>query len=229
MSADRVSENVIQLRQELPPEVTLVAVSKTRPSCDVMSAYHAGQRDFGENRVQELVEKAGELPKDIRWHQIGHLQTNKVRAIVPFVHLIHAADSPRLLAEIAKRARANALDRPSAAGGAKIAVLLQVHIAQEEHKFGWTPEALKAWLARGEAQALDDGIELRGLMGMATNTSETAQLTKEFSGLRRLFEEIKSGRPQFDTLSMGMSGDWRVAVDSGSTMIRVGSSIFGKR
>ena len=206
------------------PPPTLVAVSKTRPVSDVLLAYNAGQRDFGENRVQELLQKAGELPKDIRWHQIGHLQTNKVGAIVPFVHSIHTADSPRLLTEIAKQAR-----RSERTEDNRVGVLLQVHIAQEEHKFGWTPEALKSWLDSGDAQEMGDAIELRGLMGMATNTRETAQLTKEFTGLRRLFDELGSSRPQFDTLSMGMSGDWRVAVDCGSTMIRIGSSIFGKR
>lgn len=202
---------------------TLVAVSKVHPPARIQEAYQAGHRDFGENKVQELLDKQAQLPDDIRWHLIGHLQRNKVKSVVPWVHMIHSVDSDRLWKEIDKQAAR--IERP-------VEVLLQMHISQEESKFGFDQDELLALLEGG---TLDERphVVVRGLMGMATNTEDHAQIRQEFAGLRRFFERLRTAhfpeRPEFDTLSMGMSGDYATAIEEGSNMIRVGSRIFGPR
>jgi pyridoxal phosphate enzyme (YggS family) len=216
-----VAEQIALLKAELPVAVTLVAVSKTKPAIMIEEAYAAGQRDFGENYVQELVDKEHILPKDIRWHFIGHLQSNKVKFIAPFVHLIHAVDSVKLLAEIQKQAlKCNRI----------IDVLLQLHIAKEETKFGWDVDEM---LESAGPLFQYSHVRIRGLMAMASNTEDTVQITREFQHVKLVFEQLKQGiasdHAGFDTLSMGMSGDWRIAVEHGSTMIRLGSTIFGQR
>jgi PLP dependent protein len=216
MNPMELCERIAALKSALPSHVTLVAVTKTHPVATCAETVGCGQWDLGENRVQELVEKAEVLGPEVRWHQIGHLQTNKVKYIAPFVHLIHAVDSGRLLEEI---------DRQAAKNGRVQDVLLQVHIAAEEQKFGWAPDALPAALDAGLAERFSH-VRVRGLMGMATFTEDWGQVAREFSGLRKLYE---AGSGMWDTLSMGMSGDWQVAVDAGSTMIRVGSSLYGAR
>ncbi len=212
-----VSAAIENFRKEIPQNVTLVAVSKTKPISLIQEAYETGQREFGENKVQELVEKQEALPDDSRWHMIGHLQRNKVKYIAPFVHLIHGVDSLRLLKEINKQ-------------GAKInrciPVLLQVHISQEDTKFGFDSNELKE--AINECKVLE-WIKPCGLMGMATFTSDLDQVRREFQGLKDLFDEYQSNFGENPTLSMGMSGDYKVAIDQGSTMIRIGSSLFGSR
>ena len=212
-----VSAAIENFRKEIPQNVTLIAVSKTKPISLIQEAYATGQRDFGENKVQELVEKQEALPNDIRWHMIGHLQRNKVKYIAPFVHLIHGVDSLRLLKEINKQ-------------GAKInrciPVLLQVHISQEDTKFGFDSNELKE--AINECKVLG-WIKPCGLMGMATFTSDLDQVRSEFQGLKDLFDEYQSNFGENPILSMGMSGDYKVAIDQGSTMIRIGSSLFGSR
>jgi pyridoxal phosphate enzyme (YggS family) len=212
-----VSAAIENFRKELPQNVTLIAVSKTKPISLIQEAYETGHRDFGENKVQELVEKQEALPDDIRWHMIGHLQRNKVKYIAPFVHLIHGVDSLRLLKEINKQ-------------GAKInrciPVLLQIHISQEDTKFGFDSNELKE--AINECKVLE-WIKPCGLMGMATFTSDLDQVRLEFQGLKGLFDEYQSNFGENPTLSMGMSGDYKVAIDQGSTMIRIGSSLFGRR
>jgi len=212
-----VSAAIENFRKEIPQNVTLIAVSKTKPISLIQEAYATGQRDFGENKVQELVEKQEALPNDIRWHMIGHLQRNKVKYIAPFVHLIHGVDSLRLLKEINKQ-------------GAKInrciPVLLQVHISQETTKFGFDSNELKE--AINECKVLE-WIKPCGLMGMATFTSDLDQVRREFQGLKDLFDQYQSNFDENPTLSMGMSGDYKVAIDQGSTMIRIGSSLFGSR
>ena len=212
-----VSAAIENFRKEIPQNVTLIAVSKTKPISLIQEAYETGQRDFGENKVQELVEKQEALPDEIRWHMIGHLQRNKVKYIAPFVHLIHGVDSLRLLKEINKQ-------------GAKInrciPVLLQVHISQEDTKFGFDSNELKE--AINECKVLE-WIKPCGLMGMATFTSDLDQVRREFQGLKDLFDQYQSNFGENPTLSMGMSGDYKVAMDQGSTMIRIGSSLFGSR
>ena len=212
-----VSAAIENFRKELPQNVTLIAVSNTKPISLIQEAYETGQRDFGENKVQELVEKQEVLPDDIRWHMIGHLQRNKVKYIAPFVHLIHGVDSLRLLKEINKQ-------------GAKInrciPILLQVHISQEDTKFGFDSNELKE--AINECKVLE-WIKPCGLMGMATFTSDLDQVRREFQGLKDLFDQYQSNFGENPTLSMGMSGDYKVAIDQGSTMIRIGSSLFGSR
>ena len=212
-----VSAALQNFRKEIPQNVTLIAVSKTKPISMIQEAYASGQRDFGENKVQELVEKQEALPNDIRWHMIGHLQRNKVKYIAPFVQLIHGVDSLRLLKEINKQ-------------GAKInrciPVLLQVHISQEDTKFGFDSNELKE--AINECKVLE-WIKPCGLMGMATFTSDLNQVAREFQGLKGLFDQYQSNFGENPTLSMGMSGDYKVAIDQGSTMIRIGSSLFGSR
>jgi pyridoxal phosphate enzyme (YggS family) len=212
-----VSATIENFRKDIPQNVTLIAVSKTKPISLIKEAYATGQRDFGENKVQELVEKQEALPDDIRWHMIGHLQRNKVKYIAPFVHLIHGVDSLRLLKEINKQ-------------GAKInrciPVLLQVHISQEDTKFGFDSNELKE--AINECKVLE-WIKPCGLMGMATFTSDLDQVRREFQGLKDLFDQYQSNFGENPTLSMGMSGDYKVAIDQGSTMIRIGSSLFGSR
>jgi pyridoxal phosphate enzyme (YggS family) len=212
-----------EIKASLPDTVTLVAVSKTHPAEAIQVAYTAGQLVFGENKVQELVAKAEALPKDIEWHLIGHLQTNKVKFVAPFVHMIHAIDTVRLLEEVNKRAAQN---------NRTIDVLLQVHIAEEESKFGFDDSELRE-LIHGTILATLTSVRVRGLMGMATFTEDNAAIAREFNHLKSLFDEVKflnhPKLPHFDVLSMGMSGDYATAIACGSTMIRVGSRIFGSR
>jgi len=208
-----ISENIQKIKSEIPVEVKLVAVSKTKPISDILKAYDSGQRIFGENKVQELTEKHTKLPKDIKWHMIGHLQTNKVKYIAPFVNLIHALDSEKLLKEIDKRAKQH--DR-------KIDCLLQVHIAKEEHKFGIVPSEVSEFIENSEKYK---NVNIIGLMGMATFTSDKVQIESEFTELNTLFSNFD----KLKVLSMGMSGDYKIAIESGSTMVRVGSTIFGNR
>ena len=212
-----IAEKLHQILEDIPSHVTLVAVSKTKPNSAIMAAYESGQRDFGENKVQDLATKAEELPNDIHWHMIGHLQSNKVKYIAPFVHLIHAVDSFKLLKEINKRAQQN--ERV-------INCLLQIHIAQEQTKFGFSESEVKSILS--EASQLEH-VCIKGLMGMATYTSDIRVVRQEFTSLKNLFDELKESQPEFEILSMGMSGDYVTAIEEGSTMVRVGSAIFGSR
>ena len=218
-----VQENIVKLREDLPSEVTLIAVSKTKPVEMILEAYNAGQRDFGENKVQEMCDKYPLLPEDIRWHIIGHLQTNKVKYIAPFVQLIHSVDSLKLLKEIDKQAAKN--DRV-------IDCLLQFHIAKEETKFGLDLDEARELLKSSEYHSLRN-IRLVGVMGMATFTENEAEIREEFKFLKGLFEQLKKEftdlQDHFTVISMGMSGDYKLAIEEGSTMIRVGSSIFGGR
>ncbi|RED97510.1 YggS family pyridoxal phosphate-dependent enzyme [Marinoscillum furvescens] len=204
-------------------KATLVAISKTKPISDIEAAYRAGQRHFGENKVQEMTEKSEHLPKDIKWHMVGHLQRNKVKYIAPYVHLIHSVDSLRLLKAINKEATKN---------NRVINCLLQVHIAEESTKFGFDAEELYELLSGTDLSNLEH-IKISGLMGMATNTSDTEKVKQEFLALKQLFDEIRERYtlPNLDLseLSMGMSGDFEIALDCGSSMIRVGSLIFGAR
>ncbi|MDR2912432.1 MAG: YggS family pyridoxal phosphate-dependent enzyme [Alistipes sp.] len=222
-----IAENIKQLRDGLPEGVTLVAVSKTHPPEAVVEAWEAGQRDFGENRPQEMVAKRAALaalpePLDgIRWHQIGHLQSNKVRLIAPFVEMIHSVDSARLAREISRQA---------VLCGRVIDVLLEIRVAREESKSGWVWSELVEWLSGGEWLGLE-GIRIRGVMGIATFTDDLEVVRGEFLQLAGWFSELRVGvfGSQFDTLSMGMSGDFPLAVECGATLVRVGSAIFGFR
>lgn len=209
-------DNYTKINKELQSaHVTLVAVSKTKTNEDILALYDLGQRDFGENYVQELVEKEAALPKDIRWHFIGHLQSNKVKLIAPFVHLIHGVDSEKLLKEIDKQGKK--LNK-------KINCLLQMHIAKEETKFGFNEE---------ELDALDvnqfENITVEGLMGMASFTDENSVVMQEFKNLHLVFEKMHAVDDEIQTLSMGMSGDYPTAIQQGSTMVRIGSLLFGER
>lgn len=212
-------KNLQSVKSQLPQGVCLVAVSKTKPLAMIQELWDAGQLDFGENKVQELVEKQEALPKEIRWHMIGHLQRNKVKYIAPFVHLIHGVDSERLLKEIDKRAAQN---------NRVIDVLLQAHIAQETSKFGFDLEELDAKLIRQFYEQYSH-VRIKGLMGMASLTENEAQIKAEFSSLNERFLSLKKEFPDMETLSMGMSGDYPLAIDCGSNMVRVGSKIFGSR
>lgn len=205
---------------ELGDVAVLVAVSKTKPISDIQEAYDAGQRDFGENRIQEMATKYEALPKDIRWHMIGHVQGNKIKYMAPFVHLVHGMDKPKRFAELNKEALKN--ERV-------IDCLLQVHIAQEETKFGFDfNEALE--FIQSNSLSNYPNIRLRGLMCMATNTTNVDALRKEFNTLKSLYDQLKLLIPSsFDILSMGMSGDYEIALKEGSNMVRIGSSIFGSR
>lgn len=215
-----ISDNLATIQQSVPKHVTLVAVSKTKPNELIKEAYACGQRDFGENKVQELTDKYEALPKDIRWHMIGHLQRNKVKYIAPFVYLIHGVDTFKLLKEINKRAQQN--DRV-------INCLFQIHIAKEDTKFGFSEEELHGVLQSKEYQELNN-VKMVGLMGMATNTDNEQLVRTEFEGLKQLFDRLKNeSQPQFTELSMGMSGDYELAIACGSSMVRVGSAIFGAR
>jgi pyridoxal phosphate enzyme (YggS family) len=218
-----IKDQFEKIQKSIPEEVTLVAVSKTKPDEDLMEAYRAGARIFGENKVQELVGKHERLPKDIEWHMIGHLQSNKVKYIAPFVSLIHAVDSLKLLKEINKEARKNERS---------IDCLIQLHIAQEDSKFGFNPENIEAVMSEIVANNWEN-IKVVGLMGMATFTDNETQIRQEFKTLKNSFEQLKSGiqknNPDFKTISMGMSGDYQIAIEEGSTMVRVGSRIFGLR
>jgi pyridoxal phosphate enzyme (YggS family) len=202
---------------------TLVAVSKTHPVAAIQEVYDEGIRDFGENRVQELMDKAPLLPNDIHWHFIGHLQTNKVKYIAPFIHLIHSVDSARLAKTINQQALKNSRT---------IDILLQMHIAMEESKFGFSEQELMDFLEEGSWRQWN-GIRIRGLMGMATFTDNQEKIRTEFKGLKDFFDRVKQiyfkNDIYFDTLSMGMSGDYHIALEEGSNMIRVGSLIFGQR
>lgn len=218
----RIAENLKNIKAALPPEVTLVAVSKTKPVSDLLEAYAAGQRIFGENKIQEMTEKWEQLPKDIEWHMIGHVQSNKVKYMAPYVALIHGVDSLKLLEEINKQA---------AKHNRIINCLLQIHIAEEETKFGLDASELEAILNAASFHSLQN-IKVIGLMGMATFTENTVQIEKEFRFLKSLFDQYQSfkrSNVSLETLSMGMSGDYQLAIDCGSTMVRIGSSIFGKR
>ncbi len=218
-----IIENLTKVKANLPQNVKLVAVSKTKPESMILELYNAGHKIFGENKVQELVGKYESLPKDIEWHMIGHLQTNKVKYIAPFVSLIHSVDREKLLAEINKRAKnANRV----------IDCLIQIHIAQEETKFGMSFEEAEEFFASGRLKNYPN-VRIVGLMGMATNTPDKEQVRKEFRSLKQFFDKIKSlyynGDDSFKEISMGMSGDYRIAVEEGSTIVRVGSLIFGAR
>ena len=211
------------IRSTLADGVTLVAVSKFHPLEALREAYDAGQRDFGESRVQELTVKAAEMPADVRWHFIGHLQTNKVRQLLPCVGLIHSIDSLRLLQCVDKEARRI---------GKTVDVLLQLHVAAEETKFGFTPDECARLVESGALSSLT-GVRVRGLMAMATNTDDLAQVEAEFRRVGDLFNRLKAGpladNPDFTEISMGMSDDYPIAIRCGSTMVRIGSSIFGER
>jgi PLP dependent protein len=216
-------EKYQQIKSELGARrVTLVAVSKTKPAEDILELYHLGQRDFGENYVQELVDKAAQLPKDIRWHFIGHLQTNKVKLIAPFVQLIHGVDSLKLLKEINKEAAKN---------NRVIDCLLQIHIAQEETKFGLDEEELELLIGQLIAMPMSN-IRVTGLMGMASFTDNLNNVAAEFRKLKEFFDhhaKPQTSNMKLETLSMGMSGDYKVAIEEGSTMVRIGSLLFGER
>ena len=219
MNSNMIQENLQNIKATLPKNVTLVAVSKTKPVEDLQEAYNAGQRIFGENRIQEMAEKYELLPKDIKWHMIGHLQSNKVKYMAHFVDLIHGVDKFSTLKEINKQAKKH--DRV-------IHCLLQAKIAEEDSKFGLSFDEIENILASEKLKDLVN-IKIVGLMGMATFTDDKQQLHKEFSSLKNLFNKLKTDNQNLKTLSMGMSGDYLIAIENGSTMIRVGSSIFGKR
>ncbi len=218
-----LAERYASIRSQLPPHVTLVAVSKTRTVEEIRALYDLGHRDFGENYPQELKDKQPQLPSDIRWHFIGHLQTNKVKYIAPFVHLVHAVDSERLLDELEKRA---------AAAKRSIGVLLQLHIADEDSKHGLAKSALRS-MVEGWDQQRWPKLKLNGLMGMATFTDDREQIAKEFATLADLFRSLREAQPalagKFTELSMGMSSDMDLAIEAGSTMVRIGTSLFGER
>ena len=217
-----IAERIEAIRATLAPGVTLIAVSKYHPAEAIEAAYSAGQRDFGESKAQDLVAKQQMLPSDIKWHFIGHLQSNKIKYIAPFIHLIHSIDSLRLLAEVNKQ---------GAKIGRVIPCLLQTHIAQEETKFGFTPDECLQMLDNNEWRALEN-IEIRGLMCMASNTDDAEQIATEFSAVKELFDKIKrthfANDARFSILSAGMSDDYPIAIKHGSTHIRVGSSIFAE-
>lgn len=214
-----IKTNLLEIKASLPENVTLVAVSKTKPISDLMEAYEAGQRIFGENYVQELEEKQRQMPQDVQWHFIGHLQSRKVKLIASFVDLIHGVDSLRLLEEINKQALKN---------NKIIDCLLQIHIAKEDTKFGLDEAELNEILKQVQNENLKN-IKIKGLMGMATFTENQDQIKKEFLHLKSIFDNISILNPDSSILSMGMSGDYQLAIDCGSTMVRIGSSIFGGR
>lgn len=214
-----IAENILKIKEQLPEGVRLVAVSKLKPNEDILEAYGAGQRAFGENYATELRDKAAALPQDIEWHFIGHLQGKQLKYYIPFVHLIHGVDSVEHLQEV---------ERAADKAGRTVNVLLQVHVAQEETKFGFAPDELL-----GTEMPQLDHVHVCGVMGMASHTDDTARVRADFRQVRRLFEQLKAGRfageERFCEVSMGMSHDWRIAVDEGSTLVRLGTSIFGER
>ncbi len=216
-----IGKNLHAIKSNLPKEVTLIAVSKTKPIEAIQQAYDLGQRDFGENKVQELLEKVEVLPNDIRWHMIGHLQRNKVASIIGKTHLIHGVDSERLLREINKKAKAKDI---------KVDCLIQIHIAEEESKFGFDGDELQEIVENGFLEEFPN-VKVRGLMGMATNSQDDKKVGQEFSYLYQTYNSMRKNNSAsyFDILSMGMSGDYEIAVENGSNMIRVGSKIFGSR
>lgn len=218
-----IAENIKKFHELIPPGVEIVAVSKFHPSSLIMEAYEAGQRCFGESRVQEFVEKVESLPKDIKWHFIGHLQTNKVKQIIGKTSLIESVDSDRLL---------RLINSESEKRGVVTDVLLQVHVAQEETKFGFSPEELIAYLDSDEYKELK-AVRICGIMGMASNTDDEERVKSDFHNLNEIYKTIKSNSTyslqDFKYLSMGMSGDWEIALEEGSNIVRIGSSIFGNR
>ena len=218
-----ISSEIERLNNELPSTVKLVAVSKFNPSEAIMEAYQAGQRIFGESRPQELLQKVQELPCDIQWHFIGHLQNNKLKMVLPYASLIHSVDSERLLMEINKYAVKNNL---------KVKCLLELFVAQEETKQGFSKEELMQLMEKLQQQPLE-GVEICGLMGMASFVEDQQQIRGEFAALKEAFDQIRekyiSTHPNFNELSMGMSGDYKIAVEMGSTMVRIGTTIFGAR
>ena len=216
-----INNNLLTIKSQLPEKVTLVAVSKTKPVSDLMEAYDAGQRIFGENKIQEMTDKWQTMPKDISWHMIGHVQTNKVKFMAEYVSLIHGVDSLKLLEEINKQAKKH---------NRIIDCLLQIHIAEEETKFGLNESELNEILQYFQDDKNEiKNINIAGLMGMATFTDNQNQIKKEFENLKAIFDTIQTSTFKPQTLSMGMSGDYKLAIDCGSTMIRIGSSIFGGR
>jgi pyridoxal phosphate enzyme (YggS family) len=215
-----IANNLNTIKSSLPDNVTLVAVSKTKPVSDLMEAYNAGQRIFGENKIQEMTEKWQQMPKDIEWHMIGHVQSNKIKFMIPYVKLIHGVDSLKLLKEI---------NRLGIKWRKKINCLLQISIAEEETKFGLDENELNEILDYLHNDESATNINVVGLMGMATFTDNQQQIRKEFEYLKSVFDKAQAKNPNFQTLSMGMSGDYTLAIECGSTMIRVGSSIFGGR
>lgn len=218
-----VAENLAEVLAEIPPGVGLVAVSKFHPASIISEAYGAGQRCFGESRVQEFLEKEKELPSDIRWHFIGHLQTNKVKQIIGKTTLIESVDSERLL---------ELIDRESAKAGVVSRVLMQVHVAKEETKFGFYPEELLQYFSERRFEKLTN-THICGVMGMASNTDDLSRVRADFREIASIYRSIADdsalGLRGFDTLSMGMSGDWRIAVEEGSNLVRIGTRIFGER
>lgn len=216
-----ISDKIDAIKADLGTTVTLIAVSKTKPKEMILEGMQNGHLDFGENKVQELVDKYESLPKDIRWHMIGHLQRNKVKYIAPFVHLIHGVDSERLLNEINKQGSKN---------NRIINCLLQFHIAEETSKFGFSLEEVKSIIEQNKLQGLTN-VCIKGVMGMATFTDNKNQIKTEFQKLASFYKEIKEaiGKETFEVISMGMSGDYKIAVDNGSNMVRIGSTIFGPR
>jgi pyridoxal phosphate enzyme (YggS family) len=218
-----IKNRLKEIKANLSENITLIAVSKTKPIDAILEAYDAGQRDFGENKVQELAEKFEKLPKDINWHMIGHLQSNKIKYIAPFIHLIHGVDSLKLLVEIDKNGRK--INR-------KIPCLLQFHIAQEETKFGFDWNEILVFLESETFKQLTF-VDIKGVMGMASFTDNNMQIQKEFSELKTIFDNLKrdyfQDNEDFKIISMGMSNDYKIAIEEGSNMVRIGSSIFGSR
>lgn len=218
-----IAEEIVRLKAEIPQGVQLVAVSKFHPAAAVKEAYDAGQRCFGESRVQELLEKIPQLPDDIRWHFIGHLQTNKVRQIIGKTALIESVDSERLL---------DLIDRESAKAGVVTNVLMQIHVAREETKFGFLPDELLAYFNDRRFENLK-ATHICGVMGMASNTDDTERVRRDFAEIYSVYSSVRNdeslGLRGFDIVSMGMSGDWKIAVEEGSDMIRIGTRIFGER
>lgn len=219
---NNVGDNILKVRESIPEGVELVAVSKFHPNEAIMEAYGVGQRVFGESRAPELRDKANALPEDVQWHFIGHLQTNKVRMIMPFVSLIHSVDSERLL---------RLIDTEAARINKVVEVLLQVHVAQEETKFGFTPDELLQFVDSGIVNELTN-VRVVGVMGMATNTDDVNRITADFKAIKQTFQNARAllkGCQGFNHISMGMSDDYQLAIANGSTMVRIGSTIFGNR
>lgn len=214
-----IQKNLANIQESIPQHVTLVAVSKTKPVSDLLEAYEAGQRIFGENKIQEMTQKWEEMPKDIQWHMIGHVQRNKVKYMAEYVALIHGVDTLKLLKEIDKQAKKH---------NRVISCLLQVHIAEEDTKFGFDEVELLQLTENPEFLQLQN-ISVIGLMGMATFTDDKDQIRRELKTLKVLYDSINAKIPSINTLSMGMSGDYHIAMEEGSTMVRIGSSIFGAR
>ncbi len=219
MSSNAICNNIKDIEKQISKNIHLVAVSKTKPNEDILTAYNCGHRDFGENKVQEMTAKYESLPKDIRWHLIGHLQRNKVKYIASFVYLIHSVDNLKLLKEINKQATKH---------NRVISVLLQIKIAKEETKFGMSFQQAEELINSDELKE-QKNVKISGLMGMATNTNDKQVVAQEFQSLKNFYKKLQKTNPDFQYLSMGMSGDYKIAIQNGSNMIRVGSVIFGAR